>query len=190
VTPGAEPADLAANETRKRTIYGLVSRRKLDGTLALFDFPNPNATGEQRNVTATALQQLFFLNSDFVDARARKLAADAAKATDRVGFLYRAVFSRNPEPERAEAEYGIHADGQGPVDAVGQGAAQLERIPVCKLRTPIMNRRDALKTLGTGFGMIGLANNIAAATRPALYAESEIGDLPVFQRGPVAGRYV
>ena len=99
VTPGAEPADLAANETRKRTIYGLVSRRKLDGTLALFDFPNPNATGEQRNVTATALQQLFFLNSDFVDARARKLAADAAKATDRVGFLYRAVFSRNPEPE-------------------------------------------------------------------------------------------
>lgn len=99
VTPGEQPADLAANETRKRTIYGLVSRRKLDGTLALFDFPNPNATGEQRNVTATALQQLFFLNSDFVDARARKLAADAAKAADRVGFLYRAVLARQPEPE-------------------------------------------------------------------------------------------
>jgi hypothetical protein len=30
----------------------------------------------------------------------------------------------------------------------------------------MMNRRDALKTLGTGFGMIGLANNIAAATGP------------------------
>jgi hypothetical protein len=99
VTPGTQPADLAASETRKRTVYGLVSRRKLDGTLALFDFPNPNATGEQRNVTATALQQLFFLNSDFVDARARKLAADAAKATDRVGFLYRAVLARQPEPE-------------------------------------------------------------------------------------------
>ena len=30
----------------------------------------------------------------------------------------------------------------------------------------MMNRRDALKTLGTGFGMIGLANTIAAATGP------------------------
>jgi len=99
LTPGAQPADLAANETRKRTIYGLVSRRKLDGTLALFDFPNPNATGEQRTVTATALQQLFFLNSDFVDARSRKLAADSASAADRVAFLYRAVLSRDPDAQ-------------------------------------------------------------------------------------------
>ncbi len=95
--PAAQPADLSASETRSRTVYGLVSRRKLDGTLALFDFPNPNATGEQRTVTATALQQLFFLNSDFVDARARRLASDSTLANDRVDFLYRAVLGRAPD---------------------------------------------------------------------------------------------
>ena len=35
----------------RRTVYCFVSRRKLDSELALFDFPNPNNTSEQRNAT-------------------------------------------------------------------------------------------------------------------------------------------
>jgi hypothetical protein len=79
-----------------------VSRRKLDGTLALFDFPNPNVTGEQRTATATALQQLYFLNSSFVDARAKALAGRLDKQpTDaaRIRNAYRAVLGREPDAQ-------------------------------------------------------------------------------------------
>ena len=65
-TIGGPPAPLADSANRRKTIYGLVSRKKLDGTLALFDFPNPIATSDGRILTATPLQQLFFLNSGFV----------------------------------------------------------------------------------------------------------------------------
>ena len=99
--PGTNPLDLSEEKNHKRTIYGSVSRRKLDGTLALFDFPNPNVTGEQRMATATALQQLYFLNSGFVDARAKALAAEITKRTQlsdsaKIRNAYRTVLSREP----------------------------------------------------------------------------------------------
>ena len=37
--------------------------------LALFDFPNPNSTSEQRIVTNVPLQRLFFMNSALVAQR-------------------------------------------------------------------------------------------------------------------------
>ena len=55
----------------RRTVYGFVSRRQLEGTLALFDFPNPMATSDARMPTATPLQQLFFLNSEFIQSSGR-----------------------------------------------------------------------------------------------------------------------
>jgi hypothetical protein len=75
--------------------YGLVSRRKLDGTLSLFDFPNANATSEKRSVTITPTQQLYFLNSDFLMDRAKHLAA---KVQD-VNGAYAAIFGRAPSAE-------------------------------------------------------------------------------------------
>jgi hypothetical protein len=96
------PRDLSDQSNRRRTVYGFVSRMKLDGTLALFDFPSPHITGEQRSVTAPALQQLFFLNGDFIDARATALAARSASVADpsaRIGTLYRQVFTRRPSPQ-------------------------------------------------------------------------------------------
>ena len=99
---GGPPRDLGDKNNRGRTVYGFVSRMKLDGMLELFDFPSPHITGEQRLVTAPALQQLFFLNGDFIDARAQALAARSggpADQSDRIGKLYRAVFTREPSPE-------------------------------------------------------------------------------------------
>ena len=101
-TAGASPEDLADEKNHKRTIYGYVSRRKLDGTLALFDFPNPNVTGEQRTATATALQQLYFLNSSFVDARAKALAnrmENQPNDAARIRNAYRAVLGREPDAQ-------------------------------------------------------------------------------------------
>ncbi len=76
---------------KRRSVYGFVSRRKLDGTMSLFDFPNPNITSDKRSVTITPPQQLFLLNGDFAMDRAAKLAK-----TQDVRQLYRTVFGRLP----------------------------------------------------------------------------------------------
>jgi hypothetical protein len=95
---GGAPGRLTDPDFKKRTIYGSVSRRKLDGTLALFDFPNPVATSEQRIQTATPLQQLFFLNSEFIQERAKALAARVAPLGDddkaRIRSAYRLLYQR------------------------------------------------------------------------------------------------
>jgi len=99
---GGAPALLGDERNYKRSVYGFVSRRKLDGTLALFDFPNPNLTAEKRISTATPLQQLFFLNSSFVEARAGALVKQVGTAgtlEDRVKRTYRIVFGRDATPD-------------------------------------------------------------------------------------------
>jgi hypothetical protein len=83
----------------RRTVYGFVSRRRLEGTLALFDFPNPMSTSDERIPTATPLQQLFFMNSKFIEERARSLARRVRTAGDesaRIEHAYRLLFQRAP----------------------------------------------------------------------------------------------
>jgi cytochrome c553 len=72
---GGAAADLKSPDMRRRTLYGAVSRHNLDGLLRLFDFPDPNLTSDRRSVTTVPLQQLFVLNSPFMQARGRALAA-------------------------------------------------------------------------------------------------------------------
>ena len=69
---------------RRRTLYGYVSRHRLNDLLRLFDFPDPNITAGERTVTTVPLQQLFVLNSDFMVAQSRAFAARLQKnaATD------------------------------------------------------------------------------------------------------------
>ena len=101
-TMGGPPDSLNDESNRRRSIYGFVSRRKLDGTLALFDFPNPNLSAEKRLATTTPLQQLFFLNSGFLEARAKALLrkiGEAGTPDERVRLAYRLVFSRDPTPD-------------------------------------------------------------------------------------------
>jgi hypothetical protein len=69
----------------------------LDGTLALFDFPNPNLSAEKRIATATPLQQLFFLNGEFMEVRAKALVrkiGDSGSAEERIQRAYRMLFGR------------------------------------------------------------------------------------------------
>jgi hypothetical protein len=108
-TIGGPPVKLTDAGNRRKTIYGMISRKKLDGTLALFDFPNPIATSDGRILTATPLQQLFFLNSEFIRARARMLAdrIQSGRNTEpeRIREAYRILFQR--EPGKAETERGV-----------------------------------------------------------------------------------
>ena len=90
------------DKNTKRSVYGFVSRRKLDGTLALFDFPNPNNTAETRNVTNVPVQRLYFMNSSFVERQAGLLAKRFEAVADpggRIRAMYRAAFTRTPDDD-------------------------------------------------------------------------------------------
>jgi hypothetical protein len=106
-TVGGPSAELASPENRRRTLYAAVSRHNLDGLLRLFDFPDPNITSDRRTVTTVPLQQLFVLNSPFMERQARALAArltaDPAEADGRrVQRAFLLLFGRPPhEPEAA-----------------------------------------------------------------------------------------
>jgi hypothetical protein len=104
---GGAPAPLGQIHTR-RTLYSFISRRKPDPTLAMFDFPNPNQTMEQRHPTSTPLQGLYFLNSDFVGQRATAfasmLASEAGDAA-RIRKAYRVLYYR--DPTREEVQMGL-----------------------------------------------------------------------------------
>jgi hypothetical protein len=86
----------------RRTIYGKVSRYKLDEFLQLFDFPSPSQTAEQRFSTTVPLQRLFFMNSDFMQQHAERLAERVADEPDdaaRIAAVYRLIFGRSPTAE-------------------------------------------------------------------------------------------
>jgi hypothetical protein len=81
----------------RRTIYGKVSRYKLDDYLQLFDFPSPNLSAEKRFTTTVPLQRLFFMNSDFMQQQGERLArrvAPEADNTARIQKAYRLIFGR------------------------------------------------------------------------------------------------
>jgi len=81
----------------RRTVYGRVSRYKLDEFLQLFDFPSPNLSAEKRFTTSVPLQRLFFMNSDFMQQQgellARRLATEA-DSTAKIQRAYRIIFGR------------------------------------------------------------------------------------------------
>ena len=62
---------------KRRTVYGKVSRYKLDEYLQLFDFPNPSISAEKRFTTTVPLQRLFLMNSDFMQLQAEELARES-----------------------------------------------------------------------------------------------------------------
>ena len=95
------PAAPMTEKNLRRTVYVTVSRTTPDATMALFDFPNPNITSEQRVTTVGPLQRLFFMNSKFVEDRATAIASrlHGALAGDRIESAYKLLFSRSATPE-------------------------------------------------------------------------------------------
>src|SRR6185503_6762492 len=92
----------------RRTVYGKVSRYKLDEYMQLFDFPSPNLSAEKRFTTSVPLQRLFFMNSDFMQQQGELLArriASEPNNTARIQKAYRLIFGRAATD--AEAKAGI-----------------------------------------------------------------------------------
>ncbi len=97
--------DLDAAESRHRTVYGRVSRGRLNTVLALYDFPDPMMSAPQRDLTISPLQQLFVMNSAFIKDRAKDLAklVDSESGNSaRVRALYRRALDRDPSPKELD----------------------------------------------------------------------------------------
>jgi hypothetical protein len=91
-------SDFSADNVH-RTVFCKVSRYRLDNYLAVFDFPNPSFTSEQRFSSNVPLQQLYFMNNPFVYKQAGVLAERVEKETSdeaRIAKSYEYLFQRKP----------------------------------------------------------------------------------------------
>jgi mono/diheme cytochrome c family protein len=98
----------------RRTVYGKVSRYKLDEYLQLFDFPSPNISAEKRFTTTVPLQRLFLMNSDFMQVESEEMAKRVATEPDnrsRIRKVYMLAYGRDPSEEEIKLgiEY-LHAE--------------------------------------------------------------------------------
>jgi hypothetical protein len=98
----------------RRTVYGKVSRYKLDEYLQLFDFPTPSISAEKRFTTTVPLQRLFLMNSDFMQVEAEELARRVSAEPDnrsRIRKVYLLAYGRDPSEEeiRLGLDY-LHAE--------------------------------------------------------------------------------
>ena len=120
---GGPSIDLDAADNVRRTVYGRVSRSNLNTLLKLYDFPEASQHSPSRELTTTPLQQLFVMNSAFVQTQAAALAKDVAKrvadrsdaepdatapdvtapdVTAKVRGLYRRVLARDPSAKELD----------------------------------------------------------------------------------------
>ena len=101
---GGPSGNLDDVNNRRRTLYGSISRHKLNELLRLFDFPDPNITSDRRTTTTVPLQQLFVLNSGFMNKQAQALVKRLEKdvpegGSERIRRAYQLLFARRPQAE-------------------------------------------------------------------------------------------
>ena len=113
--------DLEGAAMVRRTIYGRVSRSRLNSLLKNYDFPDPMQTAGNRDSTTTSLQQLFVMNSGFLHDEAASLVEsvkDRTENSDKLRTIYQKVLSRNPSPK--ELYLGLSYLATGTLDQYAQ----------------------------------------------------------------------
>jgi hypothetical protein len=113
--------DAEADTSVRRTVYSRVSRGRLSNLLKVYDFPDPVQTSGGRDLTTTALQQLFVMNSPFMRAEALALSAALSGDVDaatKIRSLYRKVLSRDPSAK--ELDIAARYLSQGTIEQYAQ----------------------------------------------------------------------
>jgi hypothetical protein len=103
---GGPAGNLADPVDARRTVYGKISREDLNNMLRLYDFPEPSAHSPNREATTTPLQQLFVLNSPFVERQAQLLSKRITSTEQddscRLNLAFSLLYGRLPdEAERS-----------------------------------------------------------------------------------------
>jgi hypothetical protein len=93
---------LGGNFVPRRTMYSFIDRQDLPGIFSVFDFPSPNASSPQRDLTTVSPQALYLMNGPFlkqVSERvfARSDIAGLPDAAEQVERIYDAVLQRQPD---------------------------------------------------------------------------------------------
>jgi hypothetical protein len=102
------PSDDATGAVSRRTVYSEIRRSGLNPMLQLYDFPDASQHQPQRQDTTTPLQQLFVMNSDWMERQAASLAAldeGIADGGKRIGAMYRRTFGR--DATQSEIDLGL-----------------------------------------------------------------------------------
>jgi hypothetical protein len=118
--------DIDSPTDHRRTVYGRVSRGRLNTVLALYDFPDPMMTAPSRDLTTSPLQQLFVMNSPFIEDRARDLVKCVESETDpaaKIREMYRHTLQRDPTPKEVDlalSYLGASAEKPGTLEQYAQ----------------------------------------------------------------------
>ena len=103
---GGRSQSLDSTEHHKRTLYSQISRKELNKTLMLFDYPDANVHAARRGTSTTPTQKLFVMNSPFIIEQAKHLAQrvqqHAGDDAARIRFAYQLLFAREPQREELE----------------------------------------------------------------------------------------
>jgi len=105
---GGPSSEVDSPDVTRRSVYSRISRGRLHPVLQLYDFPVATQHSPFRQVTTTPLQQLFVLNSGWMQARGRSLAEAVGPVSDRAGrirAMYRRAYGR--DPSAVEVELGL-----------------------------------------------------------------------------------
>ncbi len=102
--PGRPVDDLA---NLRRSLYLIVAREELHPVLRMHDVPEASAHSPRREPTTTPLQQLYLLNSPWIEQRATVLSEQMASLEPAQGVqtVYRRLFGR--EPDERELQFGL-----------------------------------------------------------------------------------
>jgi hypothetical protein len=102
---GGKSLELDDTRNHRRTVYGRVSRLKLNDTLMQFDYPDANVHAERRAITTTPIQKLYVLNNSFVlDCAARfSEQLDAPACGEKICRAYQILFARIPDERELSA---------------------------------------------------------------------------------------
>jgi uncharacterized protein DUF1553 len=124
LTGGGVPFSLTAQPSvPRRSVYGFIERGRVPGLLNAFDFASPDQHAPMRYITTVPQQALFFLNSPFVAEQCRALVARpeiaaAPNPSEKIRYIYRLMFGREPEQSEMEASLKFLSQGAEPaVDA-------------------------------------------------------------------------
>jgi hypothetical protein len=102
---GGPSMDLDNLTNVRRTVYGRISRTRINNLLRQYDFPDPMQTSSGRDLTTTSLQQLFLMNSPFIHNLSGTLAKSVETESDtpaKVRALYRKILSRDPSAKELD----------------------------------------------------------------------------------------
>ncbi|HVX13712.1 MAG TPA: PSD1 and planctomycete cytochrome C domain-containing protein [Pirellulales bacterium] len=122
-TFSGRPIDIWAQPfSGRRSVYAYIDRQDLPGIFRIFDFANPDVSNDQRPRTTVPQQALFAMNSPFVMAQARRLAARPEVVAEddparRVQALYQLVFGRRANDDELDLALRFIASPQASSEA-------------------------------------------------------------------------